>query len=100
GSPELVEVVDVECTHRALQRVEDVADRNAERERLLAIHFDEELRDAGTEQAVGGRKVRLCLKLAEELLHRFSELFRIGVGAALPERQRIAPSGRTTAPNR
>ena len=42
--PELVEVVDVQHAHRALQRVEDVPDRHAERQRLLAVDVDEELR--------------------------------------------------------
>ena len=43
-APRHVEVVHVERPHRALKRIEDVGHGNAERHRLLAIDFDEELR--------------------------------------------------------
>ena len=47
-----VEVVDVERAHRALQGIEHLVDRNAERQRLLAIHFDAQLRHGGAIERV------------------------------------------------
>ncbi len=46
----LVEVVDVERSHRTLQRRIDIGDGNAKRQRLLFVNLDEELRHGWAEE--------------------------------------------------
>ncbi len=50
GAAELVEVVDVERSHRTLQRRIDIGDGNAKRQRLLFVNLDEELRHGWAEE--------------------------------------------------
>src|SRR5690606_36929809 len=58
GPPELVEVVDVQRAHRALQRLEDLLHRDAERERLLAVDLDLQLRPGRPVEAVDALQPR------------------------------------------
>ncbi len=60
GPIEVIEVIDVERAEVDLERVEDVAERNAERFRLLAIDIDHELRAVVAE----GRKDRAQVRIA------------------------------------
>jgi len=49
----------VKRAHGALQCVEDVRDRHAERHRLLEIHLDEELRHRRAEEGVYALELRV-----------------------------------------
>ena len=51
GAAEQVEVVDVEAAERRLQRVEDVADLDAQHLRLVAVDVETDLRRVGGEGA-------------------------------------------------
>ena len=95
---EFVEVVDVEHTHRALQRVEDVLDRDTERDRLLAVDIEIELRRCGPVERRDARELGPLAKLAQELLQVLIELLRIGIGAVL--QIHFESAGRPQAPDR
>ena len=86
GAAEQREVVDVEAAERALHRVEDRVDRDAERLRLLAVDVDPVLRHAGREGGgdaaqlgpLAGRRRPPCWRLPP----------------ALPASRRSGPAGR------
>ena len=83
GVAELVEVVDVEHAHRALQRVEHVFDRHAERHRLLAIDIDEQLRRGRTIERCDAGQVGTLAQSPRNCCTSLVELLRVGVGAVL-----------------
>jgi hypothetical protein len=83
SAAELVEVVDVERGHGALQRLEDVLHRHAERKRLLAVDLDLELRHRRPEERVHAGELGVLAQLLDEALRHLEQAPRIRIAARL-----------------
>ena len=83
GAAELVEVVHVERRHGARERVEHVLHRHAERDGLLPIDLDSELRHRRAVEGVDAGELRVLRERGHELLCRLVEPCRIRIAASL-----------------
>ncbi|MNX87662.1 hypothetical protein D3C86_1195940 [compost metagenome] len=81
--PEGVEVVDIERTQIDLQRLEDVADRNAQLLGLGAIEIGEELRHVDLEAGEDARQLRRLVCLGDHGFRRFVKRLVAVTGAVL-----------------
>ena len=76
GAAEQVEVVDVEAAERRLQRVEDVADLDAQHLRLVAVDVETDLRRVGGEGAEDAGELGLLVGGDQQAAHHGREVGR------------------------